>query len=960
MDGGMAYHGIVRKRETRIEETYMATNFTLNKDANITKSNSDINEEILFGAPSSGSFLMDVAVDGHAELIQELTDASRDKGAYAIREALSNAFDATLKAGHPSSPVTVRIPASVSRTGRNGTSTLADRLNFMKNANFYVSIEDRGVGMTADELRENFAQYGNSDKRGLGAIGSKGLGSKAPLACADFFEVSSTKGGITTRMLLWREDGGNYAKVISERRTNRHSGTIVRIPVSDEATRTQMEHQLVMIAGWNTQFNLVAYVGSRQVGNDPAKRLGTEVGHAYEAPLGYRSSGYSWSAPTLRVDNYLYMGRATIAKSSDGADVSVDVWRSLESIDGKVNDPEGFGDSASIDINLMGVRYPLLRNGAVGSSESMTDTAEYVIGCEPGYLNFTVSRDDIKEDDAWRMFVSSLRSGLAEFDQRPAVVAHLGQLRDIKERYLFMRRRQIELARNGQTYSLAGMELDDRMLGDLFSDTDPATGEVIDLAPLLAMNKGDATPGGIKVLLNDGGNMHGVTDKPQLTSHRRYGYGSRQSGAGYGYAGRYNLNPKDVRLAIAEATSRSDCAAILAAVGDKYYSSDSTCDNLDVVILTNMGEGCTRVATADKFIRKYRAAEKQRPQYVSMMYVLCEGDYEPSDAEQTILEWFKSWTISKFDDYVKECRSGITLREKAAREAREKAELKARMSRSFRVPVADASHIRARLSQKSVLDSIVMGEPRIAPMSYEYVNAYNMDEEDIMVILQDMSDWKRDGIAYAWGILEATGAVATKNGDKHRRLVVTSATTARDMGVYDMGDDRKFDILLDATGTIHGLMPDGIGFASDGTVTGTVSDFGITTKSNALTAALLRCDDKVRCQSVGGFYRIAGTTGNKTLDTVVSSGSHLDRWVAGASGSSYYAPRSERIPIRLVPSGAAERRYDKVSSTARRLTELWNKGIGTIADPALRRSNYRSLPGNMSYEVLQEAMAALV
>jgi len=123
---------------------------------------------------------------------------------------------------------------------------------------------------------------------------------------------------------------------------------------------------------------------------------------------------------------------------------------------------------------------------------------------------------------------------------------------------------------------------------------------------------------------------------------------------------------------------------------------------------------------------------------------------------------------------------------------------------------------------------------------------------------------------------------------------------------------------------------------------------------------LLRCDSKVRCQSVGGFYRIAGTTGNKDLDSVVSAGNRLDKWVAGGTVSAYYSPRNERIPVCIVPSGSAERRYRRVGSTARRLTELWNKGIGTIADAALHHGAYRSLPGNMSYEVLQEAMSALV
>ena len=69
----------------------------LRRNANITKSNSEIKEETLFGGKDE-SFLMDVSADGHAELIRELTDASRNKGAYAMREAISRS-DSPWKAG---------------------------------------------------------------------------------------------------------------------------------------------------------------------------------------------------------------------------------------------------------------------------------------------------------------------------------------------------------------------------------------------------------------------------------------------------------------------------------------------------------------------------------------------------------------------------------------------------------------------------------------------------------------------------------------------------------------------------------------------------------------------------------------------------------------------------------------------------------------------------------------------
>lgn len=919
---------------------------TLNKDANITKSNSDINEEILFGAPSTGPFLMDVSVDGHAELIQELTDASRDKGAYAIREAISNAFDATLKAGDPTRPVEVTIPDRVSGVARD-TDSLARKMNILGDDRHYASITDHGIGMTADELRENFAQYGNSDKRGSGAIGSKGLGSKAPLACADFFEVISTKGGITTTMLLWREDGGNYAKVVSEKRTRKESGTTVRIPVTSEDTRSQMERQLTLIAGWNIRFNLVAKVGTTDLRTN---RLGTEVGNVYTVTMGFGKPSHFWHDTKMApsTETFIYMGKVAIGQSSDGEDVIVDMWRNYDSIRGDINDPDGFRDGASIDINLMGVRYPLLRDGAVGSSDDMSSShVDYIIGCEPGYLNFTVSRDDIKEDDAWRLFVSSLREGIAKFDQRPVVVSHVTGMRDAQGRYTFLRRRNIKFSHDGSTYTVAGLPLTDAQAHALFTVTNRKTGEVTDMTDLMFCHENDEA-GPIRVLVNDSGTMHGIGTKASSNTS----YWMRQSVSGYHYGSNYRLNPKEIRYALDDAAARQDCAALLVAVGDKYYSESSSCTDLNVVILTNMGEGCRRIATADKSIRKYVCEQSKRPQDVSMAYVLCEGDYKPSEAEKVILNWFKSWSIAKFDDYMKECKSGVLLREKKAAEKRKRDEERARRSQTYYLSVTTCSPWSSR---KSVLEDIADGGIlKDKPFTSEYVNPYQMGEGDIVAIRCGWNDNSREAIRIAWMLLEATGITANANGDRHTSLYIMSTDEARNMGLYDMGTSRHFDVLYDETGQLDGLLPKGITFDSQGNIYGKETDFGITRRSPELIAAMLRCDnDLCRC-AVGGFFRIAGTTGNSALDSVITETNLDSKWVKERSYSRRYA-------IHITPSDKMRQHYRSIRDTAEHLTHLWHKGVGQIADGALHSNpNQRHLPGSMRYETLQKAMAALV
>lgn len=71
------------------------TAMAIRRDANITVLNAGIEEETLYvGSGASRSpFLMDLSEDGYADLIGEITDASADKGAYAMRETISNAID---------------------------------------------------------------------------------------------------------------------------------------------------------------------------------------------------------------------------------------------------------------------------------------------------------------------------------------------------------------------------------------------------------------------------------------------------------------------------------------------------------------------------------------------------------------------------------------------------------------------------------------------------------------------------------------------------------------------------------------------------------------------------------------------------------------------------------------------------------------------------------------------------
>jgi hypothetical protein len=98
-----------------------------------------------------------------------------DKIAAVIREICANAADANAMAGRADQPINVFVP------------TLADPC---------LRIRDIGPGLSLDEVRTVFSQYGASTKRESNeVVGMLGIGSKSPFAYADSFVVISWHGG---------------------------------------------------------------------------------------------------------------------------------------------------------------------------------------------------------------------------------------------------------------------------------------------------------------------------------------------------------------------------------------------------------------------------------------------------------------------------------------------------------------------------------------------------------------------------------------------------------------------------------------------------------------------------------------------------------------------------------------------------------------------------------------------
>lgn len=110
--------------------------------------------------------------DGIAIVLDILRDQLySNKELAVIRELVSNAYDAMVEAGKSDQPFVVGLPTADEPTFR---------------------VRDFGYGLTPQEVRDIFVNYGASTKRASNAfIGQKGIGAKSPFAYTDSFLVVS-------------------------------------------------------------------------------------------------------------------------------------------------------------------------------------------------------------------------------------------------------------------------------------------------------------------------------------------------------------------------------------------------------------------------------------------------------------------------------------------------------------------------------------------------------------------------------------------------------------------------------------------------------------------------------------------------------------------------------------------------------------------------------------------------
>lgn len=129
-----------------------------------------------------------------------------------LREYATNAWDSHVEAG-------VRRPIEVTLPTYDSPE---------------VIIEDFGLGMSGDDLRETYAMYGASTKRSSNAIaGMLGIGSKSGLAYSSAFTVTAVKDGERVIAMVTRNERGlGVIKFIDTTPTDAPNGVRITIPVN--------------------------------------------------------------------------------------------------------------------------------------------------------------------------------------------------------------------------------------------------------------------------------------------------------------------------------------------------------------------------------------------------------------------------------------------------------------------------------------------------------------------------------------------------------------------------------------------------------------------------------------------------------------------------------------------------------------------------------------------------------
>lgn len=168
---------------------------------------------VLQDGQSQDSIGMSLDLDSAQVLMQMLSkNLYSDSIGSTIRECASNALDSHRRAGQ-TKPIVVSFKAGESQ-------------------NMEFSVEDFGIGLDADDVKNIISKYGKSTKRNSNTeLGMMGLGFKAPLAYSSSFYFVCRKDGMERKYMMYEGEDTNTIDLLYEKATKEANGVKVIVPV---------------------------------------------------------------------------------------------------------------------------------------------------------------------------------------------------------------------------------------------------------------------------------------------------------------------------------------------------------------------------------------------------------------------------------------------------------------------------------------------------------------------------------------------------------------------------------------------------------------------------------------------------------------------------------------------------------------------------------------------------------
>jgi hypothetical protein len=162
---------------------------------------------------SKDSIGMSLDLDSAQVLMQMLSkNLYSDSIGSTVRECASNALDSHRRAGQ-TKPIIVSFKAGDSN-------------------NLEFSVEDFGIGLDADDVKNIISKYGKSTKRNSNTeLGMMGLGFKAPLAYSSSFYFVCRKDGMERKYMMYEGEDTNTIDLLYEKATTEANGVKVIVPI---------------------------------------------------------------------------------------------------------------------------------------------------------------------------------------------------------------------------------------------------------------------------------------------------------------------------------------------------------------------------------------------------------------------------------------------------------------------------------------------------------------------------------------------------------------------------------------------------------------------------------------------------------------------------------------------------------------------------------------------------------